>query len=41
MKNTNKYIAIVSISLVDERFAEIFAPKLNELVEKGDIAGWG
>ena len=25
----------------DEIFAEIFAPKLNELVEKGDISGWG
>ncbi len=25
----------------DEIFAEVYAPKLNELVEKGDIAGWG
>lgn len=25
----------------DEIFAEIYAPKLNELVEKGDISGWG
>jgi len=24
----------------DEIFAEIYAPKLNELVEKGDIAAW-
>lgn len=25
----------------DEIFAEVYAPKLDELVEKGDIAGWG
>ena len=24
----------------DEIFAEVYAPKLNELVEKGDITGW-
>jgi hypothetical protein len=25
----------------DEIFAEVYAPKLDELVKKGDIAGWG
>jgi hypothetical protein len=25
----------------DEIFTEVYAPKLNELVEKGDIAAWG